>query len=283
MWRNQHTNFRRHFQKTLPQHHPTHSHSQIVQGSPVVDHIKESRKTIENEYDVIYARVPGFRKHTQEEYFWGRMVTLTRSFRIAPLKTNVASTCGSPNDTSIIVLVPLADLLNHRRSPNTKWGFDRNNAEFLLTATDHIRQGEGVHDSYGNKVRCYVHRSRARECETIAYEFANPTNECPRANEQKNNVFFRNYGFTVARAPMDLKIDMVASDFLDICMLPPRHNMSPRMSSRQVCQSSQVSTHYCALNINGIHTPPAYLLMKTWHGPDSVILPMCSLTFRPGL
>ena len=91
------------------------------------------------------------------------MVTLTRTFRISPLKTDAASTCGSPEDTSIIVLVPLADLLNHRRSPNTKWGFDRNNAEFRLTATNHIRVGEGVHDSYGNKVRVCVHRSHARD------------------------------------------------------------------------------------------------------------------------
>ena len=106
-----------------------------------------------------------------------------------------------------------------------------------------------------------------------------------RANEQKNNDFFRNYGFIVEGAPTSLMVGLVESDFMDICMLPPRHNMSPRMSSRQVCQSSQVSTHYCALNITGIHTPPAYLLLKTWHGPDSVILPMCSLTFRadPGL
>lgn len=50
-----------------------------------------------------------------------------------------------------MAMVPLVDMLNHKRPPQTKWCYDQNTQSFLLTSTQPIAAHEELFDSYGAK------------------------------------------------------------------------------------------------------------------------------------
>ena len=52
---------------------------------------------------------------------------------------------------SQIALVPIADLLNHKKRPQTEWTFNVELNAFTLTATSDIPSNTPVYDSYGDK------------------------------------------------------------------------------------------------------------------------------------
>jgi len=62
-------------------------------------------------------------------------------------RTNVQTTCR--ND--VLVLSPLADMLNHRMTPNTAWRYSSSLDSFTLYATQTIKKGTPIYDSYGIK------------------------------------------------------------------------------------------------------------------------------------
>ena len=51
----------------------------------------------------------------------------------------------------VLVMAPLADMLNHRLKPNTAWRYSSSLDSFTLVATDDIQAGQPVYDSYGVK------------------------------------------------------------------------------------------------------------------------------------
>ena len=62
-------------------------------------------------------------------------------------RTNAQTTCR--ND--VLVLSPLADMLNHRMTPNTAWRYSSSLDSFTLYATQTIKKGTPIYDSYGIK------------------------------------------------------------------------------------------------------------------------------------
>ena len=50
-----------------------------------------------------------------------------------------------------MAMVPLLDMLNHRRPPQTEWRYDQAARVFLLTARQAVSAGEQLFDSYGAK------------------------------------------------------------------------------------------------------------------------------------
>ena len=50
-----------------------------------------------------------------------------------------------------MTMVPLVDMLNHRRPPQTEWRFDQATQSFQLTTTEAIAAGDELFDSYGAK------------------------------------------------------------------------------------------------------------------------------------
>jgi len=126
-----------------------------------VQEINDRRKNYTNEYRDICEHVPSFRVHPQEDYFWARLVVLTRIFGITV----------DGRDTS--ALVPMADMLNHKYPAETYWTFDQSLKSFTITSQKAFVSGEQVYDSYG------------RKCNTeffMNYGFVprepNPNNEC---------------------------------------------------------------------------------------------------------
>ena len=49
------------------------------------------------------------------------------------------------------VLVPFADLLNHKRPKQTQWYYDDSIESFVIQATENIEEGNEIFDSYGKK------------------------------------------------------------------------------------------------------------------------------------
>ena len=57
----------------------------------------------------------------------------------------------SINNYKTDVLVPFADLLNHKRPRQTQWYYDNKIKSFVIQATEDIEQGKEIYDSYGKK------------------------------------------------------------------------------------------------------------------------------------
>lgn len=75
--------------------------------------------------------------HTYDDFVWARLVVITRIFGIS---VNGVKTDG---------LVPMADMLNHKRpgqhgDTDTKWTYDDKQGGFIITATRSIQRGEEV-------------------------------------------------------------------------------------------------------------------------------------------
>jgi len=70
---------------------------------------------------------------------WARLAVITRIFG---LEINSLQTDG---------LVPMADMLNHKRPRETSWTFDNKRQSFTITSLKALSRGEQVYDSYGPK------------------------------------------------------------------------------------------------------------------------------------
>ncbi len=125
------------------------------QGSFMVPAIKSRRNDLHNEYyQGVLSVLPEFRHRlgfTFEDYLWARVIVATRAFRIYIHGPLDAIEEKSMSANSQIVLVPIADLLNHKKKPQTEWTFNVALNAFTLTATQRISANSPVYDSYGDK------------------------------------------------------------------------------------------------------------------------------------
>jgi len=118
-----------------------------LQGSSFAAYVEENRKELLREWNRIKKAVPSIAEsHTYGEYIWAASIVQSRSFAIATEKSH--QQCGGESEKA---LVPLADLLNHRKqgSFTVSWGFDRKKNAFKLKAYVDIASGEALTDSYG--------------------------------------------------------------------------------------------------------------------------------------
>ncbi len=74
---------------------------------------------------------------SHDEFVWARLVVITRIFG---LLVNGAKTDG---------LVPMADMLNHKRPRETSWTYDDSRGGFTITTLRALNRGEQIYDSYG--------------------------------------------------------------------------------------------------------------------------------------
>ena len=107
--------------------------------------------------------VPSFAQYELDEFIWARLVVITRIFG---LTINGVKTDG---------LVPMADMLNHKRPRQTKWTFDDERQGFTITSISALQRGDQVFDSYGQKCnsRFFVNYGFALE-ENEVPEFVSP-------------------------------------------------------------------------------------------------------------
>ena len=108
-------------------------------GSPFLNQIIDKKNDIKKDYLTICEKIPCFNIFTLKEFMEARVIISSRIFGI------------SINNVKTDVLVPFADLLNHKRPRQTQWYYDDRINGFVIQATEDIMKGSEIYDSYGKK------------------------------------------------------------------------------------------------------------------------------------
>jgi len=83
--------------------------------------------------------MPEYKQWSQKEFVWARLAVITRIFGLVIF--------GNKTDG----LVPMADMLNHKRPRETSWTFEDKKNGFTITSLKPLSRGDQVYDSYGRK------------------------------------------------------------------------------------------------------------------------------------
>ena len=111
----------------------------FLKGSPFLNQILDKKSDIKKDYLKLCEYIPLFNQFTLNQFMEARMIISSRIFGI------------SINNNKTDVLVPYADLLNHKRPRETQWFYDDKINSFVIQATEDILLGKEIFDSYGKK------------------------------------------------------------------------------------------------------------------------------------
>jgi histone-lysine N-methyltransferase SETD3 len=137
-----------------------------LEGSPFKDQIEEKIEDIKVDYDLICKEVPEYSIFPIREYSEIRMMVSSRIFGI---QVEGVKTDG---------FVAYADMLNHKRPRQTTWTYTDEREGFIIEASEDIKRGDQVYDSYGKKCNSRFF---------LNYGFINLDND---ANETPLKVYF---------------------------------------------------------------------------------------------
>ena len=112
---------------------------EYLKGSPFFYQILEKKEDMKSDYNKLCKYLPDFKQFSYQKFCEARLLISSRIFGI------------SINDTKTDVLAPFADLLNHKRPRQTQWYYDDNLESFVIQATEDIKEGNEIFDSYGRK------------------------------------------------------------------------------------------------------------------------------------
>ena len=107
----------------------------LLEGSFILQRVCRERELFTRQYHAMVTAVPALADCSYEEFLRARTMVPSRAFAILGAEA----------------LVPMADMLNHRRVPDVEWGYEHPTESFVMRATRDIAAGEQVHDSYGKK------------------------------------------------------------------------------------------------------------------------------------
>lgn len=110
-----------------------------LKGSFTLQMIANRKISLKMEYDAIAKHCPEFARFHHLEFFWARLAVITRIFGFEIM--------GVKSDG----LVPMADMLNHKRPHETAWNFNDAKGAFTITTTKRLLKGAQIFDSYGRK------------------------------------------------------------------------------------------------------------------------------------
>lgn len=120
-----------------------------LKGSFSLKKIADRKEDLLAEYENICKYLPDFKQYTYREFVWARLAVITRIFGLV---INGNKTDG---------LVPMADMLNHKRprdgkgdddtATETSWTFDDKRNGFTITSLKALSRGDQIYDSYGRK------------------------------------------------------------------------------------------------------------------------------------
>ena len=112
---------------------------EYLKGSPFLLQILEKKEDMKSDYAILCQYLPDFKQFSYLKFCQARLLISSRIFGI------------SINDNKTDVLAPFADLLNHKRPRQTQWYYDDNLESFVIQATEDIKEGNEIFDSYGRK------------------------------------------------------------------------------------------------------------------------------------
>jgi len=111
----------------------------FLKGSPFLAQIVEKKEDMKKDYNKLCGYLPNFSQFSLNSFCKARVLISSRIFGISIGKKKTD------------VLVPFADLLNHRRPKQTQWYYDDNSESFIIQAIEDIKEGSEIFDSYGKK------------------------------------------------------------------------------------------------------------------------------------
>jgi histone-lysine N-methyltransferase SETD3 len=112
----------------------------LLESSDFLNDIMARKKMLTNEYSSLCNLSENFRREiTLYDWLWARSIVGSRNFSINVDGSNKSA------------MVPLADMLNHYRPAETKWGYDNNKRGFTMTTLKGINHRAQIMDSYGRK------------------------------------------------------------------------------------------------------------------------------------
>merc|ERR1719300_204424 len=141
--------------ETIPLFFDDKQRNELI-GSIAIKKIDDRLESLRLEYESLCGAVPEFVRFSLQDFIWARLVVITRIFGLVI------------DDVKTDGLVPMADMLNHKRPRETKWTYSQKKRGFLVTSLQTIKENAEIFDSYG------------RKC---------------------NSRFFVNYGFSLERNP----------------------------------------------------------------------------------
>ena len=112
---------------------------EYLKGSPFLFQILEKKEDMKSDYTKLCKYLPDFKQFSYLKFCQARLLISSRIFGI------------SINDNKTDVLAPFADLLNHKRPRQTQWYYDDDLDSFVIQATEDIKEGCEIFDSYGRK------------------------------------------------------------------------------------------------------------------------------------
>lgn len=111
----------------------------LLKGSFLLTLLEFQGYTLRQDHALLCQKVPGYERFSLEEFAWARLSVSSRNFGL-----KVGGLQGR-------ALVPLADMLNHRRPPDVLWDTSADGQFFVMTAQNAVASGLEIHDSYGAK------------------------------------------------------------------------------------------------------------------------------------
>ena len=117
----------------------TNKELDYLKGSPFLSQILEKKEDMKSDYNKLCEYLPDYKQFSYLKFCEARVLISSRIFGIAI------------NDNKTDVLAPFADLLNHKRPRQTQWYYDDNLESFVIQATENIKEGNEIFDSYGKK------------------------------------------------------------------------------------------------------------------------------------
>ena len=112
---------------------------EYLRGSPFLSQIFEKRIEMKSDYDIICNYIPSFSSFPFIKFCQARMSVSSRIFGV------------TMNGVRADVLVPFADLINHRTQRQTQWYYDNAQNSFVIQSLEDIKEGSEIYDSYGKK------------------------------------------------------------------------------------------------------------------------------------
>ena len=112
---------------------------EYLKGSPTLNQILNKKKDIKEDYDKLCKNIKEFSKFSFQKFCESRMIISSRVFGI------------ELENKKTDVLVPFADLLNHKRPKETIWYYNNSLKGFVIQAIQDIKKGSEIFYSYGIK------------------------------------------------------------------------------------------------------------------------------------
>ncbi|KAL4456512.1 hypothetical protein ABPG74_000619 [Tetrahymena malaccensis] len=115
---------------------------QYLEGTAALKLVQEQKEDIKNDYETISQLIPEFKQEfSMEQFRWAFLCSHSRVFgiKVKGVKTSV--------------MVPLADMLNHKHSGQEEgeWVFDDATNCFTVKTLKKIQRNQQIHFSYGSK------------------------------------------------------------------------------------------------------------------------------------